>query len=62
MPRAVRYSSVPDSSTVSVTSTLPGARELDPLGKAEAARIVDGVIRWRFAWDAEAPTVIGGPS
>ena len=27
-----------------------------PLGKAEAARIVDGALRWRFAWDADAPT------
>ena len=27
-----------------------------PLGKAEAVRIVDGKLRWRFAWDAEAPT------
>jgi hypothetical protein len=25
------------------------------LAKAEAARIVDGRLRWRFAWDAEAP-------
>lgn len=25
------------------------------LAKAEAVRILDGVVRWRFAWDAEAP-------
>lgn len=25
------------------------------LAKAEAVRIIDGVARWRFAWDAEAP-------
>ena len=25
------------------------------LTKASAARIVDGALRWRFAWDAEAP-------
>ena len=27
-----------------------------PLDKAEAARIVDGKLRWRFPWDADAPT------
>lgn len=27
----------------------------DALGKAHAARIDDGALRWRFAWDAEAP-------
>lgn len=36
--------------------------ELAPLDKAQAVRIVDGVARWRFAWDAEAPTVIPGRS
>jgi len=25
------------------------------LAKAEAVRIVDGALRWRFAWNAEAP-------
>lgn len=25
------------------------------LAKSQAARIVDGLVRWRFAWDAEAP-------
>jgi phosphohistidine phosphatase len=25
------------------------------LAKAQAARIVDGALRWRFAWDADAP-------
>ena len=28
------------------------------LDKAEAARIVDGVLRWRFAWNAEAPAIV----
>ena len=28
------------------------------LAKAQAARIVDGIARWRFAWDAEAPETI----
>jgi phosphohistidine phosphatase len=28
------------------------------LAKAQAVRIVDGIARWRFAWDAEAPEPI----
>ena len=28
----------------------------EALTKAQAARIVDGIVRWRFAWDAESPT------
>jgi phosphohistidine phosphatase len=39
-----------------IGALLLGIAELHPLGKAEAARIVDGKLRWRFAWDAEAPT------
>ncbi|MBC7975628.1 MAG: phosphohistidine phosphatase SixA [Myxococcales bacterium] len=34
---------------------LIGTPELAILRRAEAARIVDGTLRWRFAWDAEAP-------
>ena len=40
----------------SLGALLLGGTAFDPLGKAEAARIVDGKLRWRFAWDAEAPT------
>ena len=29
--------------------------ELAQLHKAEAVRIIDGTLRWRFAWNAEAP-------
>jgi phosphohistidine phosphatase len=29
--------------------------EFRSLTKAQCARIVDGTLRWRFAWDAEAP-------
>jgi phosphohistidine phosphatase len=29
--------------------------ELAQLQKAEAVRIIDGSLRWRFAWNAEAP-------
>lgn len=40
-----------------VGALLVGAPDFEGLGKAEAARIVDGVLRWRFAWDAEAPAI-----
>lgn len=33
-----------------------GEPDFSPLGKAESARIIDGKLRWRFAWDADAPT------
>jgi len=29
--------------------------EIPALAKAEAVRIIDGQLRWRFAWNAEAP-------
>ena len=38
-----------------VGSVLLG-RDLAPLAKAEAARLSGDQLRWRFAWDAEAPT------
>jgi phosphohistidine phosphatase len=38
-----------------VGGLLVGADDFVALGKAEAARIVDGKLRWRFAWNAEAP-------
>jgi len=41
-----------------VGALLVGARDFEGLAKAQAARIVDGVLRWRFAWDAEAPVVV----
>lgn len=34
---------------------LVGAPDFAALGKAEAVRILDGQLRWRCAWDAEAP-------
>lgn len=40
---------------LSALGSLLLATDLPPLGKAHAARIVDGALRWRFAWDAEAP-------
>lgn len=39
-----------------VGALLVGASDFTALGKAEAARIVEGELRWRFAWDAEAPS------
>jgi hypothetical protein len=38
---------------------LLGLHDFDALHKAEAVRITDGQLRWRFAWDAEAPTTRG---
>lgn len=35
---------------------LAGATDFAVLAKAEAARLVDGTIRWRCAWDSDAPT------
>jgi len=37
---------------------LVGAADFPGLDKATAARIVDGKLRWRFAWNAEAPEPI----
>lgn len=36
---------------------LSGAPDFEVLAKAEAARIVDGTLRWRFAWNADAPAI-----
>jgi phosphohistidine phosphatase len=38
-----------------VGALLVGAADFEALGKAEAARIVDGQLRWRCAWNADAP-------
>ena len=38
-----------------VGALLVGADDFVALGKAEAARIVDGELRWRFACHADAP-------
>ena len=39
-----------------IGALLSSTPDFAALGKAEAARIVDGGLRWRFAWDAAAPT------
>lgn len=38
-----------------IGALLVGALDFEALGKAEAVRIIDGKLRWRFAWNAEAP-------
>jgi phosphohistidine phosphatase len=40
-----------------VGALLTGEPELAILERAEAVRIVDGAMRWRFAWDADAPDI-----
>jgi phosphohistidine phosphatase len=44
-----------EPSMSAIGALLVGATTFDALGKAHAARIDDGQLRWRFAWDAEAP-------
>ena len=56
---------LPHSASIMLVGHEPGMSHLGgvilgdpgfpPLAKAEAARIVDGKLRWRFAWDADAP-------
>jgi phosphohistidine phosphatase SixA len=55
---------LPPSSKVVLVGHEPGlsgigalllGTELGALAKAEAVRISDGQLRWRFAWNAEAP-------
>jgi phosphohistidine phosphatase len=41
-----------------VGAVLVGQPQFASLGKAQAARIVDGALRWRFACDAEAPEIV----
>ena len=45
-------------SLAEVGALLTGQPALAILGRAEAVRIVDGAVRWRFAWDAEAPDIV----
>ena len=41
-----------------IGALLVGISDFPPLDKAEAARITDAQLRWRFAWNAEAPIVV----
>jgi phosphohistidine phosphatase len=47
-----------EPSLSAIGALLLGVETFDALAKAQAARIVDGALRWRFAWDDEAPHVI----
>jgi len=40
-----------------LAALLLGQPDFAALAKAEAVRIVDGKLRWRFAWNADAPTL-----
>ena len=40
-----------------VAALLAGDPDMPGIDKAEAVRIIDGKLRWRFAWNAEAPVV-----
>jgi phosphohistidine phosphatase len=60
LPDDVAVMLVGHEPALSAIGSLIVAHPFDALDKAQAARIVDGVLRWRFAWDAEAPTVIAG--
>lgn len=40
-------------------AVLIGSSEFEALDKANAARIDDNHVRWRFAWDADAPIAAG---
>lgn len=39
-----------------IAARLVGLDDFGPIARAQAVRIVDGRLRWRFEWDAEAPT------
>ena len=45
-----------------IAALLVESADFPPLTKAEAVRIVDGQLRWRFAWDAEAPVTASSAS
>jgi phosphohistidine phosphatase len=44
-----------EPSLSAIGALLVESTTFDALGKAQAARIDDGALRWRFAWDADAP-------
>lgn len=47
-----------EPSLSAVGALLVGQPDFEGLAKAEAARIVDGSLRWRFAWNADAPIIV----
>ena len=44
-----------EPSLSAIGAVLVGGPDFEALAKAQAARIDDCTVRWRFAWDAEAP-------
>lgn len=44
-----------EPSLSAIGALVVGDPKFQAIAKAEAVRIVDGAVRWRFAWDAEAP-------
>lgn len=46
-----------EPSLSAIGAILAGVPDFEGLAKAEAARIVDGALRWRFAWDEDAPRI-----
>lgn len=44
-----------EPSLSAIGALIVGDPKFGAIAKAEAVRIVDGAVRWRFAWDAEAP-------
>jgi phosphohistidine phosphatase len=44
-----------EPSISAIAALLANQSDFPALAKAEAVRLDDGAVRWRFAWDAEAP-------
>jgi phosphohistidine phosphatase len=44
-----------EPSLSAIGALVVGNPSFQALAKAEAVRILDGAVRWRFLWDAEAP-------
>ena len=44
-----------EPSLSAIGALVVGDPKFQAIAKAEAVRIVDGAVRWRFAWNAEAP-------
>ena len=55
LPPAAHVVLVGHEPGLSGIATVLLGNELPALAKAEAVRVIDGQLRWRFAWNAEAP-------
>jgi len=47
-----------EPSLSAIGALLVGDPNFVALAKAQAARIIDDTLRWRFAWDADAPDLV----